>query len=162
VTESAAAANMRIDEIEQLRDAGLGKVVGCGRDPERPGLYSVRYTLSDGKTVDIDTTCPPCTRHQREAMFAEVRQLKKAFRFSVSQPVRKRESVFGYLRYNLSNGRTLELYDRLPREAISADGKYVVVPGRCGEGGDRDDSRSSRRDGSRIAQEFTPGKPNLA
>jgi hypothetical protein len=121
--------NLRLDEILALRDAGQGQLVGRGSDPERPGLYSVRYTLSDGRTVDIDTTCPPCTRQQREAMFAEIRQLKEGFRFSVREPVRKSGVVRGVLRYNLSDGRTLELYDFVPREAISADGKYVVVPG---------------------------------
>ncbi len=50
--------------------------------------------------------------------------------FSVLEPVRAANGVVrGIVRYDLSDGRTIELPERIPREVISTDGKYVVVPG---------------------------------
>jgi hypothetical protein len=126
------AENMRIDEIMELRDAGAGEVVS-----EQPfviglGRYTIRFTLSDGQAVDLTANYPPGKREEREALFAETEELKSQLRFTVLNPhvdpQQPEAGVWGLLRYELADGRTVGLVQRVPDEAISEDGRFVVLP----------------------------------
>ena len=129
------AENMRIDEIMELRDAGEGEIISQDEFPKGVGLgrYTIRFTLSDGRTIDLETCYPPSTKQQREAIFAETRELKEKLDFSVrlacSDPSDPLGRVWGILRYKLSDGRTVGVTDTIPPEVISPDGKHVVMPG---------------------------------
>jgi len=126
-------ANMRIDEIMRLRDAGGGEVIS--QKPLRLGLgsYTLRFTLSDGEQVDLYAWFPPSTREEREAIFAETRALKKELRFTVLDPCRTvnnpEAGVWGTLCYTLADGRTVSFPERVPPEIVSADGTQVAIPG---------------------------------
>jgi hypothetical protein len=124
--------NMRIDEIMELRDAGAGEVIN-----EQPfviglGRYTIRFTLSDGQTVDLTANYPPGKREEREAIFAETEELRSQLRFTVLNPhvdpKQPEAGVWGILRYELADGRTVGLVQRVPDEAISEDGQFVVLP----------------------------------
>jgi hypothetical protein len=126
------AENMRIDEIMRLRDAGTGEIIE--ERPSRIGLgrYTIRFTLSDGEMIDLETFHPPSTREQREQIFAEMHELKTQLRFTVENPHvypgDPTGGVWGLLRYTLCDGRTVGAVERVPPEAISEDGLYVVLP----------------------------------
>ena len=126
------AENMRIDEIMNLRDAGAGEIIS-----EQPfeiglGYYTVRLTLSDGQTVDLQTFYPPSTLEERERIFAEIGELKKQLRFAVQNPfvdqADPQAGVWGLLLYTLADGRTVGATGPVPQEAISKDGTHVVLP----------------------------------
>ncbi len=121
-------ASMRWDEISALRDAGAGQVLS--QEPYHKGLgkYTVRFTLSDGQTVDLTTTYPPGTRQDREKIFAETRALKKQLRFTVEDPQELQGETWGLLRYTLADGRTVGIMEQVPKEALTPDGKHVAVP----------------------------------
>ncbi len=129
------AQNMQIDEIIQLRDAGEGEIVSQDEFPKRVGLgrYTIRFTLSDGRTIDLETCYPPSTKQQREAIFAETRELREKLDFSVRHarrdPSDPQARVWGVLQYELSDGRTVGVSQTIPPELISPDGKHVVMPG---------------------------------
>jgi hypothetical protein len=125
----AQRAAMRIDEIQQLRDAGAGEIVSEGEALLGLGAFTIRFTLADGETVDLRTTYPPGTRQEREAIFAETRQLKALRRFSVETPqVLPAAGVGAVLVYTLSDGRTVRHFEQVPTELISSDGTRIVLP----------------------------------
>ena len=123
------AENMRIDEVEQLRDAGAGTVISQREPGVGLGMYTIRFTLADGHTVDLETEYPPATRQERQAIFAETRRLKKELRFSVHRPTLQADGrIPATLGYELADGRVVGIREQVPRELISADGKYLVLP----------------------------------
>lgn len=126
------AENMRIDEIMKLRDAGAGELVSEMPSEIGLGQYTIRFTLSDGQTVDLTANYPPGPREQREAIFAETEELRSQLRFAVLSPhinpQNAEAGVWGVLRYELADGRTVGLVQRVPDEAISEDGRFVVLP----------------------------------
>ena len=125
------AVNMRIDEIQQLRDAGAGEVIRRIRASMGLGLYTIRFALSD-RTVDLQMWYPPGTRQEREDIFEETRRLKSELRFSVEDPrvnnANPEQGVWGTLLYTLADGRTVGIVEQVPAEAITADGAFVAVP----------------------------------
>jgi hypothetical protein len=127
------AENMRINEIMKLRDSGAGEILSERPSPSGMGLYVIRFTLSDGETIDLTTTYPPSTREERDKIFAEMWQLKQQRRFNVLNPWHTsdapEEGVWGILQYTLSDGRIVGTVERLPDELISEDGQFVVLPG---------------------------------
>lgn len=126
------AENLRIDEIMELRDAGAGEIVEQQPLPIGLGRYTIRLTLSDGETIDLQTTFPPSTREERERIFAEMHKLRAQLLFSVLDPYVDPEhperGVWGILQYTLADGRTVGATSRVPPEAISEDGTQVVLP----------------------------------
>ncbi|MBN2561413.1 MAG: hypothetical protein JXQ75_10835 [Phycisphaerae bacterium] len=122
------AENMRIDEIMRLRDAGAGEIVEERPFPIGLGSYVIRFTLSDGETIDLRTGFPPSTREERARIFAEMRKLKEQLRFTVLNPRADAWGVWGLLRYRLADGRVVGATERVPPEAISEDGTHVVLP----------------------------------
>lgn len=129
----AQAENMRLDEIMELRDSGAGEIIDYQPSPLGMGKYMIRFTLSDGETVDLQTYFPPSTRHEREAIFAEMRSLKADLRFSAQRPFRNPANplagVWGILQYQLADGRTVGAVEQIPPAMISEDGTQVIVPG---------------------------------
>lgn len=123
-------ANMRAEEILALRDAGAGEIISEWPGSLGLGNYKIRFTLSDGKTVDLKTYYPPGPRLDRETIFAETRELKKQLRFAVERPRGSESSggVWGILHYALADGRTVGITERVPKEALTPDGKHVAVP----------------------------------
>jgi hypothetical protein len=122
----AQRENMRLDEIERLRDGGAGETLSEKEFPIGLGLFTLRFTLSDGQTVDISTNYPPGTRAEREAIFDEVAQLKQARQFTVLTAERlPNGQVYGTLRYTLADGRTVGIVGEVPPDVISADGDYI-------------------------------------
>ena len=103
------AENMALDEIRELRDAGAGEIIDEQPSELGMGRYVIRFTLSDGRIVDLTTVYPPSTRDQCRRMFAEMWQLKTAGQFEVLDPYRVPEvpeqGVWGILRYTLADGR---------------------------------------------------------
>lgn len=130
------AANMRIEEIRRLRDSGAGEVISRKDWPIGLGHYTIRFTLSDGQTVDLTAWYPPGTRQEREAIFAETRELKAQLRFTVDEAYGIEEypeqGTWGLLRYTLSDGRTVGIIERIPDEVVSPDGTQVEVPDTAG------------------------------
>ena len=125
----AQIARMRLDEIMKLRDAGEGEIVSQTEFPMGLGKYVIRFTLVDGETVDVQTIFPPAPRAEREAMFAEIRQLKEARQFSVFNADRTPDGmVSGLLRYTLADGRVVGVAETIPADVISPDGDYAVSP----------------------------------
>jgi hypothetical protein len=126
------AENLRIDEIMQLRDAGAGEIIEQSPFPIGMGRYTIRLTLSDGETVDLATHYPPGTEEERELVFAEMRELKAALRFTVLDAyfdkANPEAGVWGTLQYQLADGRTVGATEQLPPEIISEDGTQVVMP----------------------------------
>jgi hypothetical protein len=127
------AENLRIAEIKQLRDAGAGEVVEHRDGPFGLGHYTIRFTLSDGATVDVKAYYPPSTLAEREAIFRELRELRSRLCFEVisangdaSAPPGQ---VWGRLRYMLADGRTVGTIERIPPEVVSEDGRFVIMPG---------------------------------
>jgi hypothetical protein len=123
-------ASMRVDEILKLRDAGAGEIVSQSQFPIGLGKYIVRFTLSDGQTVDLVLNYPPGTRQEREKIFAETRALKQQLRFkAVDSPSTNPDgSVWGLLHYTLSDGRVVGIVEEVPKGAITPDGTHVAVP----------------------------------
>jgi hypothetical protein len=119
-------ANMRWDEISALREAGAGQIIS--QEPFHVGLgkYTVRFTLSDGQTIDLTVNYPPGTREDREKIFAETRDLKRQLRFQVRRPSATVAGMFGILQYTLADGRTVGISEIVPKEAIGPDGKLTV------------------------------------
>ncbi len=126
----AQRANMRLDEIEKLRDAGAGEIVSQTDSPIGLGRFILRFTLSDGQTVEVETNYPPGTRAEREAIFDEAARLKEARQFTVLNAERSPGGrVTGLLRYTLADGRTVGVVTTdIPADVISADGKYIISP----------------------------------
>jgi len=122
-------ANMKVDEILALRDAGAGEIVSQVPFPMGLGKYVVRFTLSDGQTVDLSAIYPPGTREEREKIFAETRALKQQLRFrAVDSPsVNPDGSVWGILQYTLADGRVVGIVEEVPKGAITPDGTHVAV-----------------------------------
>ncbi|UCC29840.1 MAG: hypothetical protein JSU86_16745 [Phycisphaerales bacterium] len=154
------AVNMRIDEIQQLRDAGAGEVIMRIKAPIGLGLYTIRFALSD-RTVDLQMWYPPGTRQEREAIFSETRRLKSELRFSVEDARVSNENpeqgVWGTLRYTLADGRTVGIVEQVPAEAITADGAFVAVPD-TGETPDTEaDVTWTSPDGSQYTLSGGPG-----
>ena len=126
---SKQVANLKVDEILALRDTGAGEIVSQKPSPIGPGRYTIRFTLSDGSTIDLTTNYPPGPRQDREAVFAETRELKKALRFTVIAPTTAPNGhVWGTLQYKLADGRTIGIVEQVPPEAVTADGQQVAVP----------------------------------
>lgn len=130
------AANMRIEEIMQLRDSGAGEAISRRDWPIGLGNYTIRFTLSDGQTVDLTAWYPPGTRQEREAIFAETRDLKTQLRFTVDEAYGIEEypeqGTWGLLRYTLSDGRAVGIIERIPDEVVSPDGMQVEMPDTAG------------------------------
>ncbi len=124
--------NMCVDEIMGLRDAGAGDIVAQCEFPIGLGSYTLRFTLSDGETVDLQTYYPPSTRAERETIFGETRALKARLEFTVLNASLLVENpdygVWGVLQYTLADGRTVGITEGIPNEVISPDGTLVVVP----------------------------------
>ena len=125
----AQITRMRYDEVMSQYDAGKGEVLSRVDGPMGFGHYSLRFTLDDGQTVDLRTIFPPSTRAEREAIFAEAKELKEALRFAVDSPASRTPDgrVTAILRYTLADGRVVGITEDVPAEAISADGKYVIT-----------------------------------
>jgi hypothetical protein len=121
---------MRIEEIMYLRDAGAGEIITQDEFPIGLGSYTLRFTLSDGRTVDLQTNYPPAPRTDREAIFLETRALKKQLKFFVQNASRNnsnpKAAVWGILQYKLADGRTVGISERVPTEVISSDGRNVT------------------------------------
>ncbi|MHC4717674.1 MAG: hypothetical protein ACYS5V_11940 [Planctomycetota bacterium] len=123
-------ANMRIDEILRLRDLGGGEIIARRESPLGLAAFTIRFTLSDGETVDLHTMYPPGTRQQREAIFAETRALKTQRRFQVREPqVLPGAGVSGILVYVLSDGRSVRHFEQVPTDLITSDGTHIKTPG---------------------------------
>lgn len=126
------AKNLRIAEINRLRDAGAGEIVESRPSPLGLGTYVIRFALSDGTAVDIKTMYPPSTRAEREAICRELRELKAQLRFEVLDAVANASDpasqVWGTLRYTLADGRTVGTTEPIPAEVISSDGRFVTLP----------------------------------
>ncbi|MHC4441395.1 MAG: hypothetical protein ACYTF1_07195 [Planctomycetota bacterium] len=124
------AKNMRIDEILQLRDSGAGEIISQSEYYKGLGLYTIRFSLPDSQTVDLETWYPPSTREEREAIFAETRSLKEQKRFSVHKAIARPDGqVFGVLHYKLADGRKVGIVEHeIPSDLVSSDGKYIVMP----------------------------------
>jgi len=126
--------NMRSDEIVQLRNAGAGLIISQEKLRIGLGKFVIRFSLSDGKTVDLQTQYPPITAKALEAIFAETRALKTSHRFTVVEayagpraPDAASHEVHGILRYHLADGRTVGIMEGVPPVLISSDGKWVVM-----------------------------------
>ena len=126
------AENLRVDEITQLRDAGEGRVIEHYPFLIGMGKYTIRLTLSDDTTVDLQTFFPPGTLDERERIFEEMRELKASLRFTVLNAfvdsANPMMGVWGNLRYELADGRIVGASEQLPMEVISEDGTQVVMP----------------------------------
>ena len=122
------AERMRIDEIEQLLAEGAGKIIQHREAAAGMGLYTIRFTLSDGKTVDIMTNYPPGPRSERDAIFAETRQLRANLDFEVINPASNNGSVWATLQYTLADGRKVCIAEAVPSEIISDDGTQIILP----------------------------------
>ena len=97
---------LRLKELLQLRDAGAGEVISYKPRDIGLGDYVIRFTFADGQTVDLKAYYPPAPRSQREAIFAETRQLKAKHLFSVSELGKSIPgSLWATLTYTLSDGR---------------------------------------------------------
>jgi hypothetical protein len=122
----AQRANMRLDEILRLRDDGAGELLSKRESSIGLGRFTLRFTLSDGQTIDVDTNYPPGTRTEREAIFDEIAELRQARQFTVLMASRLPEGeVYGELRYTLADGRTVGIVSEVPPDVISADGNYI-------------------------------------
>jgi len=133
--EEEAAVACEFREIHVLQQAGGGRLVGL---LESPGgtTYQIEYTLRNGEAAVIgcNAVTPALgTRQEREAIFAEARQLKQGLRFTVLQAhadrERPRSPVWGVLQYTLADGRTIGISEPVPAELISVDGTRVLMPG---------------------------------
>jgi len=126
------AQNMRITEIMKLRDAGAGTIIIQKEFPIGLGLYTLRFTLSDGQTIDLQTYYPPAPRKDRDAIFTETRALKKQLKFFILDADRigttAKDPVYGTIRYKLSDGRSVGIKEQIPVQLISPDGQYVINP----------------------------------
>ncbi|MHC4218249.1 MAG: hypothetical protein ACYSU7_07295 [Planctomycetota bacterium] len=122
-------ADMRVDEIRRLRDIGAGEIIAQRESPLGMGGFTIRFTLAGGETVDLRTMYPPCTRQQREAIFAETRELKAQRKFEVREPqVLPGAGVGGILVFVLSDGRSVSHYEQVPTDLITSDGTHIVTP----------------------------------
>jgi hypothetical protein len=127
---AAQKANMQIDEILRLRGEGAGEIIAQSESPLGLGRFTIRFTLADGETVDLHTLYPPSTRQQREAIFAETRELKTKRHFTVHEPqVLPGSGVWGILQYTLDDGRAVSHYEQVPTDLITSDGRHIVTPG---------------------------------
>ncbi len=123
------AKNMRLAEILELRNAGAGQVVAY--DPEDIGMgrYIIRFELSDGSTVDVETKYPPGTLAERKAIFAEARELYHRGEFAVLRADSDTElGVTGTLRITLADGRTVCLRGIVPSDMLTPDGQQAMSP----------------------------------
>ncbi len=121
---------LRIDEVQRLRDAGAGEVISQAESPQGLGRFTIRFAFSDGETVDLQTVYPPGTRQERDAIFAETRELKAQRLFSVTEArVAPGAGVWGRLVYSLSDGRSVVHYEPVPTDLISSDGRRIAIPG---------------------------------
>jgi GAF domain-containing protein len=97
------------------------------------GFYTIRFTLSDGATVDVGAYYPPSTLAEREAIFRELRKLKSQLCFEVirawADASNAAGQVWGRLRYTLADGRAVGTTERIPPEVVSEDGRCVILPG---------------------------------
>ena len=112
--------------VAVLRDAGACQVLS--QKPSRKGLgkYTIRFTLSDGQTIDLTTTYPPGTRQEREKIFAETRERSSSASRSKSlKAVRLPGDTCGLLRYTLADGRTVGITEQVPKEVLTPDGILV-------------------------------------
>lgn len=127
----AQAENMRLEQITALRDAGEGEVLSEKNSRIGMGRYVIRFTLSDGEIIDLDTVYPPGTRQERQRIFSELWQLKNALEFAVVEPYRVPDDpvrgVWGILRYTLADGRVVRSIEQIPEDLISEDGQYVIL-----------------------------------
>jgi hypothetical protein len=120
---------MRIDEILKLRASGAGQVVASKPSAFGMGDYTIRFTLGDGTSVDVNTHYPVGTGAERAAIFAETRQLKAAGAFSVSTAhAVATGKVMAILHYTLADGRQVGLMEEVPANRLGADGKTVLTP----------------------------------
>jgi len=119
------AANMRIDELLALRDAGAGEIVKGlpSRLPLGLGSFLIRFELSDGSTVDVETHYPPGTRAEREAIFAEALELRRKGEFTVFKPEGEPEPRSGsqLLVFTLADGRKVGISGFVPPETLTPD-----------------------------------------
>lgn len=125
----AQRTRMRLAEIMRQRDAGKGEVISATDFPMGLGKYVIRYTLDDGRTVDLEDFYPPAPHADREAIFEEVSRLREARQFVVLSANREAEGpVSGVLQYTLSDGRVVGVVETIPADVISEDGENVVNP----------------------------------
>lgn len=119
---------VNVDELLQLRDSGAGELISSKPFPIGLGLYIIRFTLSNGTSIDLQTYYPPGARAEREAIVAETRQLKAAGRFTVDDANSQPDGgVWGTLRYTLADGRQVGITEQVPSEALAPDGKSVIT-----------------------------------
>jgi hypothetical protein len=125
----ACARTLPLDEIARLRDAGAGTIIAREESPFGLGDFTIRFALSDGRALNVQTHYPPGTRAERDAIFAETRRLRSELRFAVLDP-RSTPSgrVFAVLRYALADGRVVGIVENVPDEAVSADRSKVLLP----------------------------------
>ncbi len=121
--------NMRIEELFRLRDSGAGEVVSESESRMGLGRFTIRFTLSSGEAVELETSYPPSTAQEREVIFDETRGLKSERRFSVEDAqVGSGAGVWGHLIYTLSDGRRVGHYEQVPSDVVSNDGRRIVIP----------------------------------
>jgi hypothetical protein len=130
IVDPRQKANLRVEELLALRDTGAGEIISQQPGPLGLGNFVIRFTFSDGQTIDLKTYYPPGTREDREKIFAETRELKKQLRFAVQDPHGPGSdgNVWGILHYTLADGRTVGMSESVPKEALTPDGKNVAVP----------------------------------
>lgn len=125
----AQRTNMRFDEIQRLRNTGAGEVISQAESSQGLGRYTIWFAFSDGETVELQTVYPPGTRQEREAIFAEIRELKSQRRFSVKEArVVPGSGVWGRLVYSLTDGRSVAHFEQVPTDLITSDGRRIVKP----------------------------------
>ncbi len=125
------AKNMRLAEILELRNAGAGQLVTHNPEPIGMGRYIIRFELSDGSTVNVETKYPPGTLAERKAIFAEAQELHNRREFVVlGRPYYSAEcdSVIGKLRFTLADGRTVCLGGVVPPDRLTPDRQYAMSP----------------------------------
>ena len=126
--EGLQAENMRINEIEKLLADGAGEVIQHHEAPIGMGFYTIRFTLADGETADVMTYYPPGPRSERDAIFAETRQLRANLDFELFNPANNGEAVWAMLQYTLADGRKVGIVEEVPPEVMSEDGTQVILP----------------------------------
>ena len=150
--------NMRIDEILELRDSGAGAIIDERSSDIGLGRYLIRFTLADGSTIDLQTNYPPGTRAEREAIFAEARELRRKRDLTVLDPTVDVETgrAWGIVRFTLADGRAVGLVGDVPSDMLTADSTHVVTTtgGTAPPAREQDEQHSSEiAEAVRIAQE---------
>jgi RNA polymerase sigma-70 factor (ECF subfamily) len=108
------AQNMHLDEIEQLRREGKGRLISEKDTSNGLGSFTVAYVLSTGEEVILKTRYPPGPESDRQRVFEEIRRLRQEGRGRIvraweAEPGRP----WGHVEYTLSDGRTVGVTEQL-------------------------------------------------